>query len=125
MDNFVIGNMVWNGALVATAWWFFKKWMNGVEDEAKETKHTHAKSTELIIQNIKDNREFYSHTYDKLDTKIDLLTLESARLSLYQKEANGKVGIMATKLETVGRELKTLEAEHRAVLNSHPCIGKQ
>ena len=124
MENFVIGNMVWNGALVATAWWFFKRWMNGIEDEAKETKSVHAKSTELIISNIKDNREFYSRTYEKLEGKIDILNVEQKKLSLYQKEANGKVGIISTKLENVKDELKTLENEHREVLNTaHKCKG--
>ena len=124
MENFVIGNMVWNGGLVLLAGYFFKKWMNEREDEEKSIKTTHADSTKLIIQNIKDNRDFYSKTYDKLDTKIDLLTLEQARLSLYQKEANGKVGIISTKLETVEKELKTLEEEHREVINTaHKCKG--
>ena len=35
MDNFVIGNMVWNAGLVALAGFFVKRWMGDVEDGRK------------------------------------------------------------------------------------------
>ena len=32
MDNFVIGNMVWNGGLVVIVGFLFKNWMNEVKE---------------------------------------------------------------------------------------------
>ena len=86
MDNFVIGNMVWNGGLVLLAGYFIKKWIKDSDQKAE---------TNAI--NIKNNAvEARNETKDAagiLDHKIDGIYIEL-------KTANGRVAKLEGRVET-------------------------
>lgn len=100
MDNFVIGNMVWNAGLVALAGFFVKHWMSQVEDgrkinaekidedaqwTRKELEKTNDRTTAEIKEAIHANREVYEKQSSEIKDSINAL---SAHIAV----SNGRTG---------------------------------
>jgi hypothetical protein len=74
MDNFVIGNMVWNGGLVMVAGFFIKRWMNRVDGT------------------LRDNQKSRESDSTTLDGKIEKIYMEI-------KTANGRTAKIEGKVD--------------------------
>lgn len=108
MDNFVIGNMVWNAGLVAVAGMFVKKWMKDVETgretnataikaNDKDLRERLAKVTERTTSEIKEaiheNRVEYARQSGEIKESID-------KLSDHVAVANGRTSKLEAKVAT-------------------------
>lgn len=56
MDNFVIGNMVWNAGLVTIIGFFAKHWINTTESNHKTAREDLAKQTVETAATIKEDQ---------------------------------------------------------------------
>ena len=108
MDNFVIGNMVWNAGLVAVAGFFVKHWMSQVEDGRKinaekidedaqwtreQLSKTNERTTREIKEAIHENRVEYARQSSEIKESID-------KLSDHVAVANGRTAKLETKVAT-------------------------
>jgi hypothetical protein len=75
-----------------------KGWIEERKKEEQHIKTTQEESTKMILGGISSNRELYMRTYEKLDNKIGGVIDKQTELALYQKEANGKVGILTERV---------------------------
>lgn len=108
MDNFVIGNMVWNAGLVAVAGFFVKHWMSQVENGRKinaekidedaqwtreQLSKTNERTTREIKEAIHENRMEYARQSSEIKESID-------KLSDHVAVANGRTAKLETKVAT-------------------------
>ena len=96
MDNFVVGNMVWNAGLVGVAGLLIKKWMSGVE----RGREANAKA---IAINDKEVREKIEAVTQQIASEIKIAIHEN-RIEYARQSAE------------INRSIKDL-ADHVAVAN--------
>lgn len=99
MDNFVIGNMVWNAGLIAIVGFFLRKWIGNIETSTKEA----------ALELIKTAREL------RAETKETALALAAETL----KEA----GSLGLKIDHIYDELKTANGR-MGKLETAVCVQK-
>lgn len=128
MDNFVIGNMVWNAGLVALAGFFVKRWMGDVEDgrktnakrieegtewTRKELEKTNDRTTAEIKEAIHANREVYEKQSSEIKDSINAL---SAHIAI----SNGRTGKLE---ERIAVQIALCKQRNDARRLTDPCGG--
>ena len=128
MDNFVIGNMVWNAGLVALAGFFVKRWMGDVEDgrktnakrieegtewTRKELEKTNDRTTAEIKEAIHENREVYEKQSSEIKDSINAL---SAHIAV----SNGRTGKLE---ERIAVQIALCKQRNDARRLTDPCGG--
>lgn len=128
MDNFVIGNMVWNAGLVALAGFFVKRWMGDVEDgrktnakrieegtewTRKELEKTNDRTTAEIKEAIHANREVYEKQSSEIKDSINAL---SAHIAV----SNGRTGKLE---ERIAVQIALCKQRNDARRLTDPCGG--
>jgi thiamine kinase-like enzyme len=93
VENFAIGNMVWNAGLIGVIAFFIKHWMHNQELSSKEAredlKKTTAETAATVRADLKEHRDHDAKRCDEIIQSINKLT-EQVRV------ANGRT----SKLET-------------------------
>lgn len=96
MENFVIGNMVWNGALVGSIVYLVRKWMNGIEATAEKNRQELAASTAITSEELKvairENRDEYRESSDKIINIIN-------KLAEHVAISNGRTSKLENRIE--------------------------
>ena len=128
MDNFVIGNMVWNAGLVALAGFFVRRWMGDVEDgrktnakrieegtewTRKELEKTNDRTTAEIKEAIHENREVYEKQSSEIKDSINAL---SAHIAI----SNGRTGKLE---ERIAVQIALCKQRNDARRLTDPCGG--
>ena len=128
MDNFVIGNMVWNAGLVALAGFFVRRWMGDVEDgrktnakrieegtewTRKELEKTNDRTTAEIKEAIHANREVYEKQSSEIKDSINAL---SAHIAI----SNGRTGKLE---ERIAVQIALCKQRNDARRLTDPCGG--
>ena len=97
MDNFVIGNMIWNGGLVTVAAFLFKRWMDRTEltitTNRADAKHENQEKHDDLKERIASNKQFYSDAYKDLKKDIEVI-------ASLQRVANGRTSSLETEVRT-------------------------
>ncbi len=86
MDNFVIGNMIWNGALVGVAAFFIRKWMGSVEQTSIDNKEEYKERANTIIESINKLSDHVATANGRTST---LETKVATQIALCQERNSG------------------------------------
>lgn len=126
MDNFVIGNIVWNAGLVALAGFFVRRWMGDVEDgrktnakrieegtewTRKELEKTNDRTTAEIKEAIHENRVEYARQSSEIKDSINAL---SAHIAV----SNGRTGKLE---ERIAVQIALCQLRNKDRLPYDPC----
>jgi hypothetical protein len=97
LNEYVIGNFVLNGGLVVLICFLLKRWVNGIEKTAetnrKELAKTTAKTTDELKNAIRENRDEYRDTSQRISDLIK-------ELSDHVATANGRTAKLEGKIYT-------------------------
>lgn len=97
MNEYVIGNYIFNGGLVLLVCFLLKRWVNGIEKTAEtnreELAETTAKTTTELKDAIRENRDEYRDTSTRI---FDIIK----ELSDHVATANGRTAKLEGKIYT-------------------------
>ena len=101
MDNFVIGNMIWNGGLVFALGWFIKRTISQSDKKADT-------NSEDIKANAKEARNETKEAAGILDNKIEGIYIElktaNGRTAKLEGAIHDQVTLCKTRNERKGNE---------------------
>lgn len=108
LDNFVIGNMVWNAGLIGVVGFFIRKWISNIENTTKEASKELIKTAKELRTETKETAKELAH--DTAEA-AEVLNSKIERIYVELKTANGRTAKLEG--EVIGQKALCVEKHKR------------